>query len=157
MSTLSLLQAITEESTLNLLTKTEVKLLKKDKDGNKNLLPKIFKIATQKVVVNKSYEKAVNEQREKEGKSVDFVAEAAGWGGEAKGATFEYNGAHYLKAILLESIGSTYQTEHGDAISVDEFKQFFSTAKSPSRQQVEEEVKVRKFKVESILSFEIVN
>lgn len=157
MSTLTLLQSITEETTLNLLTKTEVKLLKKDKEGNKNGLPKIFKIATQKVVVNKSYEKAVNEQREKEGKPVDFVAEAATFSGDVKGATFEYNGQHYINAILIETIGSCYQTENGDAIDLDQFKQFFSTAKSSSRQQVEDEIKVRKFKVDSILAFEIVN
>lgn len=158
MTTLDLLQNITEESTLNLLTKTEVKLLKKDKEGNKNTLPKIFKCSVQKVLVNKNYSEAVNEQREKEGKAADFVAEAVKFDGVAKGCTFEYNGQHYVKAILLENIGESYfETEHGDAIGLDSFKQFMSTAKSSSRQQVDEEVKVRKFKIESILNFEIVN
>lgn len=157
MSTLTLLQTITEETNLNLLTKTEVKLLKKDKEGNKNTLPKIYKISNQKVVVNKSYTEAVNEQRDIEGKATDFVAEAVKFDGVATGCTFEYNGQHYVKAILLETIGSTYQTENGDAINIDQFKQFFSTAKSSSRQQLNEEVKVRKYKIDSILAFEITN
>ncbi len=157
MSTLTLLQTITEETNLNLRTKTEVKLLKKDKEGNKNTLPKIYKISNQKVVVNKSYTEAVNEQRDIEGKATDFVAEAVKFDGVATGCTFEYNGQHYVKAILLETIGSTYQTENGDAINIDQFKQFFSTAKSSSRQQLDEEVKVRKYKIDSILAFEITN
>ncbi len=157
MSTLNLLQNITNETKLNLVTKTEVKLLKKDKDGNKNELPKIYKIANQIVLVNKSYEKSVNEQREKEGKAADFVAEAVKFSGPQTGCVFEYQNNYYVNAILLETIGSTYVTENLEPIELDQFKQFFSTAKSTSRQQVEEEIKVRKFKVDSIISFEIVN
>ena len=166
MTDLEWLQAITEETTLHLLTKTEVKLLKKDSEGNKNTLPKIFKFSTQKVLVNKSYTKAVNKsytkavnkQREKEGKPGDFVAEAVKLDGVAKGCTFEYNGQHYVKAILLNKLGQDcYQTEHGDAIEMESFQQFLSTTKAKSRQQVDEEVKVRKYKVDSIVTFEIVN
>ena len=89
MSNLTLLQAITEETKLNLVTKTEVKLLKKDKEGNKNELPKIYKIANQIVLVNKSYAKAVNEQRERENKVADFVAEAVKFSGPQTGCVFE--------------------------------------------------------------------
>lgn len=157
MSNLTLLQAITEETKLNLVTKTEVKLLKKDKEGNKNELPKIYKIANQIVIVNKSYVKAVNEQRERENKAADFVAEAVKFSGPQTGCVFEYQNNHYVNAILLETIGSTYVTENLEPIELDQFKQFFSTAKTTSRQQVDEEIKVRKFKVDSIISFAIVN
>ena len=88
MSTLNLLQNITNETKLYLVTKTEVKLMKKDKDGNKNELPKIYKIANQIVLVNKSYEKSVNEQREKEGKTADFVAETVKFSGPQTGYVF---------------------------------------------------------------------
>ena len=157
MSNLTLLQAITEETKLNLVTKTEVKLLKKDKEGNKNELPKIYKIANQIVIVNKSYAKAVNEQRERENKAVDFVAEAVKFSGPQTGCVFEYQNNYYVNAILLETIGSTYVTENLEPIELDQFKQFFSTAKTTSRQQVDQEIKVRKFKVDSIVSFAIVN
>lgn len=155
MSIINLLQSLKTEQQLQIKTKTAVKLLKKDKEGNKNLLPNIYKIATSVVVVNKSYEKAVNEIRQQEEKSVDFVAEGRVWG-EAKGALIENNGAVYLNAILVDTIGSEYFTENGDPISINEFQQFFSTAKSVSRQGTDEEVKVRNYKIESILDVQLI-
>lgn len=152
---LKMLQKIKEEKTLTILSLTEVKLRKKDRNGVANPFPKVYKVALQKVLVNKSYAEAVNEQREAEGKTADFEAQKVLFDGDMVGCTFEYNGQFYVKAILLETKRFFYQTETSHPVSIEAIKPFMTEPTSSRRQGVEETVKVRKFNVKSILAFDV--
>jgi hypothetical protein len=142
----------TKETFLKLVTRTPVKLLKKDKEGNKNDLPEIFKEQTQQVVINRPYEKAVNAALAAEGKTASFETQGRNWGIGA-GAILEHeNGTRYLQYILIDSGDVRYTDDEGKAYTKDDFQRFMSTAKKSSSQGLDEEIKVRSVKFDNILS-----
>lgn len=150
MSVIDTLQSIKNETVAIITTKTVMKLLKKDKEGNKNELGTIYRIAKSNVTFGKAYTEAVNEQRIAEKKADDFVAEERKWG-ERDGIFLTKGDAQYVTAILNSSLGSSYVKEDGTPIEHDAFKQFISTAASSSNNQgLEQAVLVRTYKLESI-------
>lgn len=151
---LALLDSITSETTLKILTRTSVKLLKKDSSGNANQLGEVYKVAEHVVVVGKSYQEAVNEQRTVESKEADFVAEGRVWG--VNSGIFVMRGEEqYLNTILVSSKTIRYENEDGE-VATDSVYRFMSKSKPSSRQGVDELVKVRTFKLSSILEAEVV-
>ena len=153
-SILTLLNSITSETTLKIQTRTAVKLLKKDKEGKANNLGEVYKVAEHVVVVGKSYQEAVNEQRTVESKEADFVAESRVWG--INSGIFVLRGEEqYLNTILVSSKTINYENEDGE-VSAESVYKFMSKSNSSSRQGVDELVKVRTFKLSSIIEVEVV-
>ena len=146
------LKEIAAETFLSVTLNTEVKLNKKDKEGNKNEIGKVFKTTTQKVVINRSYQAEVNKQLESEGKEANFVAQERNWKEtERTNAVIEKNGELYLSCIVLESSKPVYSNEAGEVIEKSVFEAFLPASK-PSQVH---SVAVRTFKASSIVSFEI--
>ena len=146
------LKNITEESTLLIVTKTLVKLNKKDKEGNKNELGEIFKTCQHKVVVNRSYQAAVNEALKAEGKEANFVAQERNWKESSQsGCVIEKNGENYLSCIVLSSGVPVYTNSEDEVITKEVFQAFMPTKKPSSNNGG---VDARTFKFSSIISVE---
>lgn len=141
-----------KETFLKIVTKTPVKLLKKDKEGNKNDLPEIFKEQTQQVVINRPYEKAVNAALQVEGKESDFESQGRNWGISAGAIVEHANGTRYLSYILIDSGSSKYFDDTGKEYAKADFERFVSTAKKTSSQGLDDEVKARTVKFDNIVS-----
>ncbi len=150
MQILNTLKSIKSETNLSLVTKTVVKLLKKDKEGNKNEFGVIYKIAKSDVVVGKDYQQSVNDQRIVEGKVDDFIASERKWG-DNEGIFVTKGDQLYLNTILIGTKTIQYVNENGVVVDKNQFKQFVSTPTSASRQQLDDEIKVRTFKIDSIV------
>lgn len=137
--------------------KTEVKLNKKDVATKtiKNPFGPIFKIYKAVVTVNKDYEKDVNQNRAVEGKEQDFQKEGLKWGHHAHGkAIIENDGQLYLQTIVEGYRGeSEYVDENGNPVDYEAIKPFMPVKKAEApKQGLEDSVKVRTFKYESILN-----
>jgi hypothetical protein len=141
-----------------LQTKTVVKMNKKDVDTKSipNPHTEVFKINTIKVTMNADYQYRVNEQRIKEGNSANFEAKSMGYGQMVGNALLENNGQLYIKCIEENRIGvPIYVDAANNVIEYDELKPFIPSRKS-NGQGVEEEIKVRNFKVDSVIGFELI-
>lgn len=154
------LSAISEETKLRLHTKTLVKLNKKDKDKNPNELGDIFKLQVIDVIINRPYTVAVNEARVNEGAEADFVAKERSWKAESQtNAISEKGGVFYLSSLIdpdAEVHPASYIDACGSPVDEEAFKPFRPPYKaSPTTQGVESVVKPRVFKLDSILSVEI--
>ena len=140
-----------------LTAKTEVKLNKKDVDTKtiKNPFGPVFKIYKAVVSINKDYEKDVNQSRAIEGKEQDFQKEGLKWGHHAHGkAIIEKDGSLYLQTIVEGYRGdSEYVDENGNPVDYEAIKPFMPVKKAEApKQGLEDTVKVRTFKYESILN-----
>jgi len=141
-----------------LQTKTAVKMNKKDVDTKNipNPYTEVFKINTIKVTMNADYQYRVNEQRIKEGNTANFEAKSLGYGQMIGNALLENNGQLYIKCIEENRIGvPIYVDAANNVIEYDELKPFIPTRKSNS-QGLDEEIKVRNFKVDSVIGFELI-
>lgn len=147
------LKQIANETELTIAIRTPVKLLKKDKEGNKNELSPIFKTQEQKVVINKAYEKAVNEQRAVEEKETDFASTGRNWGTQTNAIIEKEDGTEYLSYILIENTTKpSYAYESGEAVDKKVFEKFMSQSKPSSSQGVEKVVQARTVKLENIVA-----
>ncbi len=147
------LESITDATPATLRTKTRVKLLKKDKDGNKNTLGDVWRIKDTKVTLGKTYAVAVNERRAAEHKATDFVPQDRKWG-VRDGVFIKRGDELYVQAIVDDdSRVATYVVDDGTQIEQEVFAPFVSAASSQtSLQGVEEVVRTRTYKLESILA-----
>ena len=144
----------TEIMTATVVAKTVVKLNKKDVALKSELNPydTIYKIQTFTIQLNKPYSQAVNEQRVDEGKSDDFTAQKRKVGGvDINKSIIDKEGQLYLRGIELSINGSPTFEHKGQPIDKALFERFQPTQHYyASRQDLEQEVKVRLFKMESV-------
>lgn len=142
-----------------LYTKTLVKMNKKDVETKSipNTFGDVYKNSTVLVTMNSSYEDRVNETRIFEGKTSDFVAQEMKYGKMVGNALLENNDQLYIKCIEESKLGeSVYTLANGEVIPYTEIKPFIPASKSKSvSQDIENEVKVRNFKLSSIIGFEV--
>ncbi len=144
-----------EERQLVVRTKTLFKLLKKDKNGNKNPYGDIWRVATSKITVGKPYTDVVNEVRATEHKPVDFEAQPRRWG-IGDGIFVIKGDDRYLRAIFDSSIESCLVNEDGKPIKYQDIVQFISTANTqPKSQGIDEVVQYRNYKLSSIVGAEL--
>ncbi len=149
------LKDTTAEVKLALTTRTLTKLLKKDKEGNKNELGDIYKVAEVVVVINKRYQTAVNEQRTNEGKPADFVTSERKWG-VSVGPFVTKGDNTYLNAILLDQLSSKYIDSNNNEVAISVVAPFMGSRTSGSgSQQLDEAVKVRAYNIDNIVAFKL--
>lgn len=148
------------ENTLAVITtRTTVKMNKKDVKTKTipNPFSDIYKVAKVKVLLNANYEKLVNDSRAKEGKPTDFVAEAMKYGTMIGNALLENKGQLYLKCIEKDRVGdSKYENAISEPIDYNELLPFIPEYTGSVKQDLENEVKVRNYKIESVIDFEVV-
>lgn len=125
---------------------TEVKMRK---TGNPFIgTRKVQKI---KVEVNNNYENKVNDARDAEGSATDFEVKPLQWGEHASAAVIENKGELYLQTIVLERDPSpSYIDMHGNYVPWESLKEFMPPYRPNARQELEQEVKVRTWKLTSI-------
>ena len=135
-----------------LVTKTKVKLNKKDKAGNKNELPELFKVSYQEVILGADYETAVNEALQQECKEADFKAGSRTWG-ERDGNFVIKGDSTYLSCILVKNVSKHFEDADGEHYEEDSFKQFYPAKKESNGQGLDNAVQYRNYKMENVIAF----
>ncbi len=132
---------------------TAVRLNKFDTETKtrRNPYGEIRKVQTIRVKVNDDYEGNVNDARDAEGKADDFEVAPLQWGEHVSRAVIENKGQLYLQTIVLETDAHpTYIDERGYRVAYEAIRPFFPPYRPNARQELDAEVKVRTWKMESI-------
>ena len=153
------LQAIDNPTEATIVTKTLLKMNKKDVETKSRPNPygNVWKIQTKRVVLNPKYEQAVNEQRAVEDKSEDFVAKERKWGVPVGSGMLMKDGSFYLKMIVKSVETALYafvQTDPNDVshlVDYDLLAPFVPGKFTPSSQGVDDAVKFITTKMENVL------
>lgn len=146
------LQVVAPNTKATLVIRTQVKLNKKDVETKSipNPYSEIYKTSTVEAILNPQYEEMVNQQREAEGKEADFTAEKAKWGTHIGGSLVEHNGVIYVTYVEEKSTVSSYEDQDGNLVEKEDFVAFQPKPSKSSTQNLENEVKYRKVKLENI-------
>ena len=76
------------------------------------------------------------------------------YGNMVGNSLLENNGTLYVKTIELDRVGtSVYADANGDEVVYEDIKPFVPVKKPSATQDLENEVKVRNFKLESIIGY----
>lgn len=139
-----------------LKTKTVVRMNKKDVATKQIANPHclVYKIQKVHVELNGDYEKNVNQSRAVEDKEQTFEKGEMKWGVHKFGkAIIEKDGNLYLQTTELGKVGGSveYVDENGNPVDYAAIKPFIPAYKPSAKQDLEDEVKIRTFKYESIM------
>ena len=137
-----------------LVTRTPVKMNKKDVATKTiaNPFDVVYKIQTINVEINADYQARVNEQRILEQMPATFVAESRKWGEHVNGVIVEKDGKLYVNVIEISKIGKpVYEKADGTAVTYEEIAPFIPVYNGSPKQGVDEDVKVRTFKLENVI------
>jgi len=130
-----------------IITETDARLVKTG-----NPFGDVRKVSRVNVTLGFQYEKAVNRQRAREGGETDFEAAPRQWGERKPGTMLvEHKGNLYLETKVERSLDCQYFTADGKELTAEEVKPFLPK-KGASRQEVEKEILVRDYALESIRS-----
>ena len=157
MSVIETVKALTQPTLALVTTNTVAKLNKKDVETKTiaNPYTEVRKISTMLVELAPKYEKAVNDQREAEGKEQNFEASDRKWGTNLGNGIVDNNGKLYISMILKESKGTMYMVD-GKEIQKSDIEKFMPKSKPSTNQGIENEVKFLTITAENIASLEIV-
>ena len=132
----------------------------------KALFGKVVKLARVNGVINWQYQKAVNRQREREGKTPDFKALERKWGKRLNGLPFVVHYAAprrkgdafeprmYLEMKVEKSLGHEYYDEQGHWLPKDKVAEYLRP-NGKSRQEVDKEIVLRDYNVQNITGMKI--
>jgi hypothetical protein len=111
----------------------------------------IRKVQKLRVEVNNDYENKVNDARDAEGKADDFEVAPLQWGEHLTSAVIENDGKLYLQTIVLEKDANpVYIDSEGNRVAYEDIRPFFPPYRPNARQDLDDEVKVRTWKLDSI-------
>jgi len=107
-------------------------------------------------VINWHYAKAINRQREREGKGADFEVQPRKWGERIAGTPLVHHKGKYYLELKVENV---YQTDYfmvrpgGELVPTtrDEIADHIRPSRSASNQQLTKEVILRDYKLDSIV------
>lgn len=144
---LLLLLEIRGASFATVTTRTDARL---KKTGNP--FGRVEKISRVNVTLGFQYAGSVNRQRIRENETPDFVAMPRAWGSRSNLSPMliEHKGKFYLETKVERSIGHKYVTDGGEELSDEQVRPFLPT-RSTSRQDVEKEILVRDYALDSII------
>lgn len=133
---------------------TDVKMNKKDTATKSVANPfqlGVRKVQTIQVTVNDQYENKVNDAREAEGKEGNFEVAPLQWGEHVSNCVIEHKGQLYVQTIVVEKDANpTYINGAGADVAYSDIKPFMPPYNPATRQQLDDEVKVRTWKLGSI-------
>jgi hypothetical protein len=141
-----------------LMSRTPVKMNKKDLETKtiSNPYGDVYKIQLINMELNADYEAKVNSARREEDKKDDFVVEERMWGSHVNGVIVQKGEQLYINVLEESKIGPVkYETENGVSVDYNNIKPFLPIYKSPPKQNLENDVKVRTFKVANVLEMSI--
>lgn len=141
-----------------IVTKTPVKMNKKDVATKQIANPHgdVFKVQTIVVEFNADYQGKVNDQRLLEGVAQDFVATSRAWGKHVNGSIVENHGQFYLHCVEIEKQGkAVYETRGGKKVNYADLLDFIPKYNGTASQELEDEVKVRDFKLQNVIGINI--
>ena len=141
-----------------IVTKTPVKTNKKDVATKTIPNPNgdVFKVQTIVVEFNADYQGKVNDQRLIEGVAQDFVTEQRAWGKHVNRSIVEHHGQFYLHCIEIEKQGkAVYETMGGKKVDYADLLAFIPKYNGTVKQELEDEVKVRDFKLQNVIGINI--
>ena len=134
------------EFSAELTATTEVKLNKRG-----NPYTTVTKTKTTLVTINGDYQDAVNVQRVVESKQDDFTAMKPVWGENLTKSLVKHNENFYLQVIENGQRGKTeYHDQDGNELKYSDFERYVPSSSKSSRQDVNDDVIVKKYKIENI-------
>ncbi len=119
----------------------------------------LYKVGQTSGMLGTDYEANVNAQREREGKTADFVAQANNkmkeWLSRSIGITNKDNTVIRYRPVNSGKSFWIVETEEGDLkeVSFDEIKEFIPEYKGTNSQDLEEQVEFRLYGVDKIIAF----
>lgn len=152
-------------SIVSIVAETDPKARKKDDAGNPNPFVGLRKVARVNGIINWHYENAVNNQRcreetptDNEGNIIPFEAAHRQWGyrettPDGKLTPFVFNpktGERYLELKVQRSLEYQYVDANGNVIPAELVNPFLPQRKEGARQQVENPVILRDYKLSNI-------
>ena len=158
MSIIDFARTVAPNTQVILETKTKVKMNKKHRDTKEaNPYQDVWKLSKVQVTLNASYEDRVNAERIAEGKEANFEAKEMKYGEMVGNALLQKDEQLYIKCIEEARIGQpVYVTDDGKEVAYLDLRPYFPASKPSEHQALENEVKARNFKAESIINFELV-
>lgn len=140
---------------ITFLSMTEPKM-NKGRGKNKNpFLGRVFKASTVNGIINFIYQNSVNNQREREDKTPDFIPEARSWGTRIKGTPFvEHKGEFYLEVKVertLEEPRYYLDGKEADEATKEKIKEWLPPERESSRQELDKEVILRDYNIKNIV------
>ena len=103
-------------------------------------------------VVNFNYENSVNRQRVREESEADFKAEIRKWGTKIPGTCIvEHKGKYYLE-VKVENVYDTQYVIGDKVVNKEEIKPFLYESTGNPRQELDKEVILRDYSLDSIES-----
>lgn len=138
----------------NIVSRTPVKMNKRDVATKSidNPHGAVYKIQTINVEFNPHYEVKVNTARMFEGKEQNFEVEERKWGKHINASIVQKDDQLYLMVVEEGRVGApVYETENGVEVSYDDLQAFMPVYKVAPKQGLDNEVKVRTFKLENVI------
>ena len=143
----AMLSGIRGATFATLITETDSRL---KKTGNP--FGQVQKVSRVNVTLGFQYEAAVNRQRVREDAEADFQAMPRQWGNRIPGTFLvEHKGKLYLETKVERSLGCAYVDAKGRELTREEVEPFLPS-RGASRQEVEKEILVRDYALDSIRS-----
>ena len=140
-------------SAVTIVARTEPKMRK---TGNPFGSGEVFKVARVNGMIGWDYANSVNNQREREGGTADFVAHKRTWGERIDGTPLvEHKGNYYLEMKVQKSLDCRFEDASGSELdddTVDMVKTFLPVKKQSETQQTEKPIILCDYKVAGILS-----
>lgn len=136
----------------------------------------VFKLQTAIVDLNANYEGEVNNVRALEDKATNFDVEERKWGEHVNATIIKKGDTLYMQTIEIEKVFAVYEMDRvklddkGNAVMVngkpvleaytvpyDDFAMFVPEAKPSPKQALNNDVKVRAFKLDNVIGVNIEN
>lgn len=147
---ISMLASVVGSTFVTIVTETEPKLV----GGKSCPLHGVKKRSKVNGTVGFNYTNAVNNQRAREGSEKDFVAEDRKWGMRMDKTPLVVHKDKYYLEVKVEKTDSPEYTLNGKSIPNEEVKQYIP-AKGESRQELDKEIILRDYSLDSIREIKI--
>lgn len=114
----------------------------------------VTKVSRVNVVINFTYQNAVNRQQCREGNAGDFVAQPRQWGERVEGTPFvQHKGRLYVECKVERVVGETEFRVNGLPIDRSEIADYLPASRSSAEHQgVDREIVLRDYALDSILA-----
>lgn len=126
---------------------------------------KVFKVSTVSGLMNWSYARQVNLQRQREGGLIvvdglpqiktteNFVSHERKWGTRLKNSPFvEHKGEFYLELMVQEAIRHEYRDETGEPFDVELIRPYLQRTSRSNRQGTDKEVILRDYRLDRVIA-----
>ena len=117
----------------------------------------VLKVQAIRALINADYEHRVNQQRRLETKVDDFQAENLRWGECHDNIVVKHDGRLYIKTIELKKETQPQYLHNHQQIPLSTIAPWMPEYRGSPKQRLDNEVKVRTFKIENIISIVIGN